>query len=214
VNLRYAVSVSGLLLLASASAFAQQPNNGNFEAGPAARPQNVPGWVASHTAGTDVVVSAANSTISSPFGGAAVYSAEFSTGLPGDAAGAGAMLTQNVSLPVGQKFITFDYAVLRSDAGGDVFSGQLVNLASGGITSLGALSSSSASGWQRVQADLSGLASGSYRLEFALGTNGNRRTTRVGLDNVAIVPAPPALFAFAFGAGATSLMGLRRRGRK
>lgn len=213
MNLRYAVSVSGLLLLASASAFAQNPPNGNFEAGPAARPQNVPAWTASHTPGTDVYVTAANSSLASPFGGAAIYSGEFTTGLPGDAAGAGAMLTQNVSLPVGQKFITFDYAVLRTDGGNDVFSGRLVDT-SGGITSLINLAPASTSGWQRVQVDLSGLAGGSYRLEYALGTNGDRRTTRVGLDNVAIVPAPPALIAFALGAGATSLMGLRRRGRK
>lgn len=212
MNLRYAVSVSGLLLLASMGAFAQTPANGNFEAGPAARPQNVPAWTASNAPGTDRYVVSANSTIPSPFGGAAVFSAEFRTGGVGDVGGA-AMLTQNVSLPVGQKFITFDYTVLATD-NSDVFSGRLVNLSNGAVTSLINQAFGSTSGWQRSQVDLSALDAGAYRLEFALGSTGGRSTTRVGLDNVAIVPAPPALFAFVFGAGATSLMSLRRRGRK
>jgi hypothetical protein len=123
-----------------------------------------------------------------------------------------------VTLPgsTGGQFITFDYNVLRADTSGtgDVFSAEITG--TGGSVSLINRSSlaGKTGGWVRQQVDLSGLAAGSYVLSFKLTSDGNRRTTRVGLDNVNIVPAPPALIAFAMGAGMTGLMGLRRRMRK
>jgi hypothetical protein len=201
-----AVNIACLLALSATAAFAQNPPNGDFESGVLGP------WVRTQDPGMNVDVVTNNSTIPP----AGVYGAEFVSGLPGDAANNMATISQVVTLPAGSKFITFDYNMLRADTSGsgDVFSADITG--TGGSVSLVSRSSLSGKtgGWVRQQVDLSNLAGGSYVLSFKLTSDGNRRTTRVGLDNVNIVPAPPALIAFALGAGTTGLMGLRRRMRK
>jgi hypothetical protein len=198
VNLRYAVTATGLLLLSATCALAQVPANGDFETG------GLAGWSASFDPGTSVKAVGNSSSLSG-----STVGAEFSTGLPGDGEGDSAVLSQTVTLTTASS-ISFDYRVLRSDLS-DVFTGKLVG-EGGEITFFS--TTDGPGGWTSVENLALDAGPGTYELVFELTSNGNGKTTRVGLDNVAIVPAPPALLAFAFGAGTTGLMGLRRRGRK